>query len=117
MSGQPANDQRRSKRSRVLLTAHVETADGDRAVKVRDLSRHGALLEADEPIAQQGAVVFRRNGSRVDARIVWAAAGRIGLEFLRPITEDEFLVQLHGPARTKAVPAQLFRRPAPAATG
>lgn len=101
--------QRQAKRSRVLLSARLQTPSGELDVRLRDLSRKGALLECAVMPPVGSEVVFERGATIVPARVAWSGAGRIGIEFHRPIDENELLVQLK--RASVAAPQQRFRRP------
>lgn len=97
------------KRSRVLLTARLQTPSGEINGRLRDLSRKGALLECAEPLEVDSQVVFARGDTVVPARVAWSSGRRVGLEFQRMIDESEVLVQLgRGPAQPVQ---QRYRRP------
>jgi len=100
---------RRAKRARVLLAAKLETPHGEMDVRLRDLSRKGALLECSPPPPVGTEVVFRRGTIAVPARIAWSATGRVGLEFLYMIDEAEVMVQLKRTSNTSG--QTRFRRP------
>lgn len=89
-----AGSKRTAKRARVLLAAKLETAAGEIEARLRDLSQKGALVECLEVPAVGSEVVFVRGTTRVPARVAWAGADRIGLEFHHEIDEHEVLVQL-----------------------
>lgn len=97
-----ANGQRGARRSRVLLTAKLETPAGLIAVRLRDLSRKGALVESSDLPSTGTEVVFQRGKTTVPARVAWTADGRIGLEFHYMIDESELLVHI---GRAKEPPA------------
>jgi len=99
---------RSAKRARVLLAAKLQTRTGEIDARLRDLSSKGALLECIEVPPVGTEVVFVRGKISVPARVAWAGADRIGLEFLFAIDEHEVFVQLG-----KRPPAQpeSFRRP------
>ena len=95
---------RAAKRARVLLAAKLETCTGEIDVRLRDLSRKGALLECGQLPPVGAEVLFRRGATAVAARVAWAGAGRIGLEFHDQIDEQELLVQLkHGQGERSTV--------------
>jgi hypothetical protein len=94
---------RTAKRARVLLAAKLRTSWGEVEAKLRDLSQKGALMECREPLEAGSEVIFSRGRTVVPARVAWAAGGRLGLEFLRPIDQSEVLVQL---GRAPAAPSQ-----------
>lgn len=104
--------QRREKRARVLLAAKIRTAFGEEDVRLRDLSRKGALIECANPPARDSEVVFSRGSTVVQARVAWTAGTRCGLEFLTMIDEAEVMAHAGRPPAPKAdVP--MFRPPPP----
>ena len=108
MDGQ-ATGQRRAKRARVLLACRLETPHGDIDARLRDLSQRGALVECREVPPVGAELVFSRNTISVPARVAWAAANRVGLEFAYAIDESEVLVQLRRTTVDQNQPR--FRRP------
>ena len=100
--------QRQAKRARVLLAGKLQTPFGEVDARLRDISRKGALVEAAKVPPVGSEVVFSRGQTVVPARVAWAAAGRVGLEFHYPIDENEVLVQLK---KAPAAQGPRFRRP------
>ena len=100
---------RAARRARVLLAAKLQTAAGELDCRLRDVSRKGALVECTTPLTVGSDVTFVRGSTLVPARIAWAAAGRIGLEFHFTIDEQEMLVQLK--RKTGRESSDRFRRP------
>jgi hypothetical protein len=105
----PVAGKRRAKRNRVLLAAKVSAGHGEIDVRLRDLSRKGALVECVSPPAAGAEVVFSRGSISVPARVAWSAEGRAGLEFAYMIDEGEVLVQLKRTTTDQNQPR--FRRP------
>lgn len=101
--------QPRVKRSLVLLTAKVKTADGVVDVRLRNLSQQGALLEADRPPEVGSEVVFERGQTIVKARVAWQVENRFGLQFFDPIEESEVLVHVGRPRATSPDPVSIRR--------
>ncbi|WP_129791929.1 PilZ domain-containing protein [Sphingosinicella sp. CPCC 101087] len=99
---------RAAKRARVLIAAKLKTPLGEVDVRLRDLSRKGALVECVQQPEVGSEVVFIRGSTQVPARVAWAAGGRIGLEFLFMIDEQEVLVQLKRRERSSG---DRYRRP------
>ena len=100
-----------AKRSRVLLAAKLRTDAGDLPVRLRDLSRRGALLEGNHDLAVDDEVVFARGATSVPARVAWTGGSRLGIEFLDEIDAAEVLVHV-SPKSSKKAPAPTgFRRP------
>lgn len=114
MSAEPIRDvnqdhKRSVKRARVLLAAKIRTGDGDVDVRLKDLSRKGALIELNGSLALGQEVTFARGETSVPARVAWTGGNRAGLEFLEMIDESEVLI--HITRRTQPVNEQHFRRP------
>lgn len=85
---------RRAPRLRVLLAAALDTEAGERAARIRNLSRTGALIEAEAALAVGERVTLRRGKTVAPADVVWAAGGRYGLHFVEPIAESEVLIHI-----------------------
>jgi hypothetical protein len=105
----PVAGKRSAKRNRVLLAAKVSAGHGEIDVRLRDLSRKGALVECNAPPPAGAEVVFSRGSISVPARVAWSAEGRAGLEFAYMIDEGEVLVQLKRTTTDQNQPR--FRRP------
>ncbi|HEV2865369.1 MAG TPA: PilZ domain-containing protein [Allosphingosinicella sp.] len=100
---------RGARRARVLLAARLKTPYGEVDARLRDLSRKGALVECTKQPPVGSEVVFMRGNTIVPARVAWTAAGRVGLEFLYMIDEQEVLVQLKKTSGGSGF--ERFRRP------
>ena len=100
---------RATKRARVLLAAKLQTPFGEVEARLRDLSRKGALVECTKIPPVGSEVTFVRGSTIVPARIAWTASGRVGLEFLYMIDEQEVLVQLGRGGKVDS--GERFRRP------
>ena len=104
-----AQGKRGARRARVLLAAKLKTPFGEVDARLRDLSRKGALVECTKQPPVGSEVVFMRGSTIVPARVAWTAAGRVGLEFLYMIDEQEVLVQLKKTSGNQQY--ERFRRP------
>ncbi|MEO7786962.1 MAG: PilZ domain-containing protein [Sphingomicrobium sp.] len=99
---------RRSRRSKVLLSASIEFSGASLLVNLRDLSSEGALIEADKLPVEGSEVVFRKAELSQRGRIAWVEGKRAGLAFLEPLPRDAVLRHIPTPrARVQAD----FRRP------
>jgi hypothetical protein len=103
-----ASGKRSAKRARVLLAAKLDTPFGEIECRLRDLSRKGALIECNKTFEAGTDVTFKRGSTIVPARVAWSGGGRVGLEFLFMIDEQEVLVQLK---KVNNVQSERFRRP------
>ena len=100
---------RRQRRSNVLLTAMVDMAGGRTLdVKLRNLSAEGALIES-EGLPHEGAEIrFRKGDLAVRGKIVWNSSNRAGINFDEALTPVALLRHVPTP-RPRVLPA--FRRP------
>lgn len=99
---------RRERRSNVLLTASLELSGKALEVKLRNLSADGALVEGDSLPVEGAEVRFRRHELVVNGRVVWVRGNRAGLSFNDPLTPEALLRHVPTP-RPRVIPE--FRRP------
>jgi hypothetical protein len=85
---------RREQRFPVDLDATVRDGAAELPVRLRDLSRGGALGTCPFPPPVLSSVTLVRGALAIEARVAWAGRGRFGLEFANPIRATELLVQL-----------------------
>jgi hypothetical protein len=99
---------RRSRRSPVLLAATIQVAGEPVAVKLRNLSERGALIEGDRLPFEGSTTFFQRNELRLKSRVVWVEGRYAGVAFDEPLKAEEVLRNVPVP-KPKAKPD--FRRP------
>lgn len=99
---------RRSRRSPVLLAATVEVAGATVAVKLRNLSEEGALIEGDRLPLEGSTTFFQRNELRLKSRVVWVQGRFAGVAFDEPLKTEQVLRNVPAP-RPKA--ALDYKRP------
>ena len=107
---QAHEDERRSPRSKVFLSALLEWADQALPVILRDLSEHGALIEMTAPIPAESEVLFCRKDLRVRGHIAWVEGKTAGISFGRPLKSDVVLRHINRPA-PRLVDENAHRRP------
>lgn len=105
--GSPAQN-RRERRSNVLLVAVVETSGKALDVKLRNLSADGALIEAENLPVEGSEITFRKSDLKVAGKVVWVSNNRAGLQFHTQLTPEALLRHVPVP-RPRVLPA--FRRP------
>ena len=99
---------RRSRRSPVLLAASVEVAGVVTSVKLRNLSEEGALVEGEDLPVEGTMTFFERNDLRVKARVAWVHGPYAGLAFARPLQKEQVLRNIPSPRPKHRAE---FRRP------
>lgn len=105
-SNNPQN--RKSRRSNVLMAASLELSGAALPVKLRNLSSEGALVEGDKLPVEGAAIQFRKGELSVAGRIAWVSEGRAGISFAQKLEPEQVL--RHVPAPRPRVHAD-FRRP------
>lgn len=86
-----ATQNRQSRRSNVLLTATVEFSGQAVAVKLRNLSAEGALIEGPGLPVEGTEVLFRRNELAARSRIVWVDDRFAGVAFAQRLAPEQVL--------------------------
>lgn len=99
---------RRSRRSNVLLSASIELSGLSLPVKLRNLSSEGALIEGERLPVEGSEVIFRKAELAVAGRIAWVEGKRAGLAFAEPLHREAVLRHIPAP-RPRVQPD--FRRP------
>ena len=99
---------RKSRRSPVYLAAAVEIAGVAQAVKLRNLSEEGALIEGERLPLEGTTTFFERNELRLKSRVIWVQGRYAGIAFARTLRQEEVL--RHVPQPRQLVQGD-FRRP------
>lgn len=100
---------RRARRSNVLLAASIEVSGTVLPVKLRNLSMEGALIEGDRLPVEGSEVMFRRNELSANSRVAWVHGNHAGVAFKKPIPQEDVLRNIPKP-RYRTQPN--FKRPA-----
>ncbi len=103
---------RRSRRSNVLMAATLELSGTSLAVKLRNLSAEGALVEGESLPLEGTGVLFRRNELAVPGRIAWVQGTRAGVTFTEQLAPEALLHHIPAP---KPRVVNEYRRPGLAA--
>ena len=93
---------RRSRRSNVLLAATIEAFGKAIPVKLRNLSTEGALIEGKNLPLEGAKVVFKRNELAVDSHVIWVLGDQAGVAFDTAIACEDVL---------RNIPAPRYRAP------
>jgi hypothetical protein len=88
---------RRSRRSNVLLAATIEAFGKAIAVKLRNLSTEGALIEGKNLPLEGSRVLFKRNELAVDSHVIWVLGDQAGVAFDDPIACEDVLRNIPSP--------------------
>ena len=98
---------RRETRFPIALDAVLRGDAADQPVWLIELSRGGASASCRRPPAPGAAMILVRGDLTIEARVAWAAGGRIGLAFARPLRATQLLVQMSlSRAASESAPAR-----------
>jgi hypothetical protein len=82
---------RRDERTHLFLVATLSTGQTSVAVRVRNLSPTGALVEAQGLPPAGSEVVLRRGALEARGKVAWAGAGRAGMSLAAPVAVSAWL--------------------------
>src|SRR5207248_2760815 len=89
----------------------LECGDHVVPVTLRDLSEHGALVEAEGALSAECEVWFCRNELRVHGHVAWAEGKQAGIAFSRALKPEVVLRHITR-AEPRPVDGTAHRRPA-----
>jgi hypothetical protein len=84
----PKRDQ---KRSRVFLVAEVDCGRGPIVAHIRDISRSGALVEANPAPEPRTVVRLTCGDTTVEGRVAWSEDKHFGVEFSTPLLMGDLM--------------------------
>ena len=99
---------RRSRRSHLLMAATLEIAGRAVNVKLRNLSADGARVEGDSLPVEGTDVLFRKGDLAVAGRVIWSEGKQAGISFAQELDPVEVLNHIAAP-RPRMKPD--YRRP------
>lgn len=98
---------RRSRRSQVMLAASIEQVGSPRPVTLRNLSSDGALIQSEDLPQVGSQVIFRRAELTVRGRVVWVEGRFAGVAFDEKLEPEQVL--RHVPSPRPKVQAKAWR--------
>ena len=110
MDESSTSQNRRSRRSNVLMSATIELSGVSLPVKLRNLSAEGALIEGENLPVEGAELLFRKAELSLPARIAWVDANRAGVAFGEPLRPEQLLRHVPKP-RPRAQASPEYRRP------
>ena len=99
---------RKNRRSNVLMSASLELSGASLPVKLRNLSAEGALVEGDKLPVEGAALLFRKGDLGIAGTVAWVKGRQAGVSFGQKLNPEQLL--RHIPAPRPRV-SQDFRRP------
>ena len=105
-SSNPQN--RKARRSNVLMSASLELSGTSLPVKLRNLSAEGALVEGDKLPVEGASILFRKGDLSMAGQVAWVKGRQAGVAFANNLDPDQLLRHIPTP-RPRVAPD--FRRP------
>ena len=99
---------RKTRRSNVLMAASLELSGTSLPVKLRNLSAEGALVVGDKLPVEGASVLFRKGDLSMPGNIAWVKGRQAGVNFAEKLNPDQLLRHVPAP-RPRVSPS--FRRP------
>ena len=99
---------RKSRRSNVLMAASLELSGTSLPVKLRNLSADGALVEGDQLPIEGASVLFRKGDLSMPGNVAWVKGRQAGVNFAQKLNPDQLLRHVPVP-KARVTPS--FRRP------
>jgi len=108
MDQSSASQNRKTRRSNVLMSASLELSGAALPVKLRNLSAEGALVEGDKLPVEGSAILFRKGDLSVAGTVAWVKGRQAGVNFGQRLDPEQMLRHVPAP-RARVNPK--FRRP------
>ena len=99
---------RKSRRSNVLMAASLELSGTSVAVKLRNLSADGALVQGDKLPVEGASILFRKGDLSMPGVVAWVHGRQAGVSFAQKLNPEQLLRHIPAP-RARVTPS--FRRP------
>ena len=103
-----ASQNRKTRRSNVLMSASLELSGMSLPVKLRNLSAEGALVEGDKLPVEGASILFRKGDLSMAGTVAWVKARQAGVNFAQKLDPEQLLRHVPAP-RARVAPT--FRRP------
>lgn len=108
MDQSSASQNRKSRRSNVLMSASLELSGTSVPVKLRNLSSEGALVEGDKLPVEGASIQFRKGDLCTAGTVAWVKGRQAGINFGQNLDPEQLLRHVPAP-KPRVTPA--FRRP------
>lgn len=99
---------RKTRRSNVLMAASLELSGTSVPVKLRNLSADGALVEGEKLPVEGASILFRKGDLSMPGNVAWVKGRQAGVSFAQKLNPEQLLRHVPAP-RARVAPS--FRRP------
>ncbi len=88
---------RKSRRSNVLMSASLELSGTALPVKLRNLSADGALVEGDKLPVEGTSILFRKGDLGMAGIVAWVKGRQAGVSFAQKLNPEQLLRHVPAP--------------------
>ncbi len=88
---------RKTRRSNVLMSASLELSGTSLPVKLRNLSADGALVEGDKLPVEGASILFRKGDLSMPGNVAWVKGRQAGVRFAQNLNPDQLLRHVPAP--------------------
>jgi hypothetical protein len=99
---------RKTRRSNVLMSASLELSGASLPVKLRNLSADGALVEGEKLPIEGASLLFRKGDLSMPGTVAWVKGRQAGVSFAQKLNPEQLLRHVPTP-KPRVTPS--FRRP------
>ena len=97
MDQSSSSQNRKNRRSNVLMSASLELSGTSVPVKLRNLSAEGALVESDKLPVEGASVLVRRGDLSMPGRVAWVNGRQAGVNFAQKLNPEQLLRHIPTP--------------------
>jgi hypothetical protein len=108
MDQSSASQNRKNRRSNVLMSASLELSGTSVPVKLRNLSADGALVQGEKLPVEGASILFRKGDLSMAGTVAWVKGRQAGVSFATKLDPEQLLRHVPVP-RPRVTPT--FRRP------
>jgi hypothetical protein len=108
MDQSSSSQNRKTRRSNVLMSASLELSGTSLPVKLRNLSAEGALVVGEKLPVEGASILFRKGDLQMAGVVAWVKGRQAGINFAHQLNPEQLLRHVPAP-RARVAPT--FRRP------
>ena len=97
MDQSSSSQNRKNRRSNVLMSASLELSGTSVPVKLRNLSPEGALVESDRLPVEGASVLFRKGDLSMPGRVAWVNGRQAGVNFAQKLNPEQLMRHIPTP--------------------
>ena len=114
MDQSSASQNRKNRRSNVLMSASLELSGTSLPVKLRNLSAEGALVEGAKLPVEGSSILFRKGELSMVGTVAWVKGKQAGVSFAQTLDPEQLLRHVPAPCERSPCPPRRSHASPPA---